>query len=122
MADLSVDSGLDNVNAGLKQIADEFSNAQDNADVGDDVWGQPAVAKAMHDFAHDWWVHREKISDRLTKLSTRVGQAVQTWGDADQQLASSLATQTDEGTAAAAAAAAAASQATGAETTAVSHA
>jgi hypothetical protein len=103
MADLTVDTGLDDVNTALKSISDEFDNAQANADAGDSVWGQRDVAKAMHDFAHNWYVHRDKIKDRLAKLSTRVDQAVQTWTDADHQLGASIATESSDGSSAVAA-------------------
>jgi flagellar biosynthesis chaperone FliJ len=114
MADLTVDTGLDDVNTALKSISDEFDNAQSNADAGDSVWGQRDVAQAMHDFAHNWYVHRDKIKDRLAKLSTRVDEAVQTWTDADHQLGASIATQSSDS---GGGAAAAAQSATGTETT-----
>lgn len=96
MADLIVSADLDHVNADLKDITDEFQHAQDNADPGAAVWGQRDVAKAMHDFAHNWYVHRDKIQGRLSKLSKRVDQACATWSDAEKQLAASLATETTQ--------------------------
>jgi hypothetical protein len=102
VADLIVDSSLDDVNSALKDISDEFQHAQDNADPGFSVWGQWDLSRAMHDFAHNWSIHRGKIQGRLGTLSKHVDQSCQTWSDADKQLASSLAT--DDVPAAAAAA------------------
>jgi hypothetical protein len=93
--DLIVDANLDDINSDLKDIDDEFQHAQDNADPGARVWGQRDVAHAMHDFAHNWYVHRGKIQDRLGKLSKRVDQSCAAWSDAEKQLASSIETTTE---------------------------
>lgn len=90
--DLIVDANLDDINSDLKDIDDEFQHAQDNADPGPSVWGQRDVARAMHDFAHNWYVHRGKIQDRLGKLSKRVDQSCSAWSDAEKQLAASIET------------------------------
>jgi hypothetical protein len=90
MADLIVSADLDHVNADLKDISAEFQHAQDNADPGAGVWGQRDVTKAMHDFAHNWYVHRDKIQGRLSSLSGRVDKACTTWAEGEKQLAEQI--------------------------------
>jgi hypothetical protein len=105
MTDLIVDASLDDVNAGLKDITDEFQHVRENADLGVNVWGQWDLSRAMHDFAHNWAIHRQKIQGRLGTLSKSVDQSCQTWADTDKQLAVSIATDTGSDSNAAAAAA-----------------
>jgi hypothetical protein len=88
--DLRVDASLDDTNRDLKAIHDEFDKAQSNADESSGIWGQADVEDAMNEFAHDWYVHRDKINQRLGKLSERVDQACTAWNDADKQLTDSL--------------------------------
>jgi hypothetical protein len=90
MADLAVDASLDDTNRDLKAILDEFNNAQKNAKEDGGIWGQADVASAMSAFANNWYVHRDAIQSRLSKLSDRVNTACSTWNDADKQLADSL--------------------------------
>ena len=92
--DLIVDASLDDTNRDLKAIHDEFDHIQSEADENADIWGQSDLASAMGDFAHDWYVHRDAINDRLGKLSDRVDKACSAWSDADKQLAASLETDT----------------------------
>jgi hypothetical protein len=90
MVDLIVDASLDDTNRDLKSILDEFKNCEKNAQEDQNIWGQSDVASAMHDFAHNWYVHRDAIQSRLSKLSDRVDKACSTWSDADKQLSDSL--------------------------------
>jgi hypothetical protein len=90
--DLIVDASLDDTNRDLKAIHDEFSNAQDSANENAGIWGQADLASAMEQFAHDWYVHRDAINNRLGTLSDRVDKACSAWSDADKQLAASLET------------------------------
>jgi hypothetical protein len=90
MVDLIVDASLDDTNRDLKAILDEFKNAGKNAKDDKKIWGQSDVAAAMDAFANNWYVHRDAIQSRLSKLSDRVDKACSTWSDADKQLADSL--------------------------------
>jgi flagellar biosynthesis chaperone FliJ len=90
MVDLIVDASLDDTNRDLKAILDEFNNCQKNAKEDKGIWGQSDVASAMNSFANNWYVHRDAIQSRLSKLSDRVDKACSTWSDADKQLADSL--------------------------------
>lgn len=90
MVDLSVDASLDDTNRDLKTILDEYKNTQKNAQEDKGIWGQSDVADAMSSFADNWYVHRDAIQSRLSKLSDRVDKACSTWSDADKQLADSL--------------------------------
>lgn len=89
-SDLIVDATLDDTNRDLKAIREEFSTAKENADRNSGIWGQSDLASAMNEFVDNWFVHRDKINDRLGKLSERVDQACAAWGEAEKQLASSL--------------------------------
>ena len=90
MVDLTVDASLDDTNRDLKAILDEYNNCQKNAQENQGIWGQSDVASAMNSFANNWYVHRDAIKSRLSKLSDRVDKACSTWSDADKQLADSL--------------------------------
>ena len=90
MADLTVDGSLDDTNAHLKSILDEFNNCQKNASDDQNIWGQADLASAMSDFANNWWVHRGEIQSALQTLSDNVDQCCSTWSDADKQLADSI--------------------------------
>lgn len=90
MADLRVDASLDDTNRDLKSILDEFKNTQKNAQEDKGIWGQSDLAKAMSSFADNWYVHRDALQSRLSKLSDRVDKACSTWSDAEKQLADSL--------------------------------
>jgi hypothetical protein len=95
MVDLIVDASLDDTNRDLKAILDEFENAGKDAKDDKGIWGQSDVASAMDAFANNWYVHRQAIQSRLSKLSNDVDKSCSTWSDADKQLADSL--QTDNG-------------------------
>lgn len=95
--DLIVDGSLDDTNRDLKAIHDEFNSLQDSANENKGIWGHSDVAAAMNDFAHDWYVHRDKINNRLGKLSGQVDQACNVWSDAEKQLSASLQTTSDGG-------------------------
>jgi hypothetical protein len=90
MADLIVDATLDDTNADLKAILNEFENCETNAQEDQNIWGQSDVASAMDSFANNWYVHRASIQSSLSTLSNNVNQACQTWSQADLQLASSI--------------------------------
>lgn len=90
--DLIVDASLDDINRDLKAIRDEFKNAGKSANENAGIWGHADLARAMDAFADNWYVHREAINDRLSKLSDRVDEACNTWSEADKQLAASLET------------------------------
>lgn len=92
MPDLIIDGTLDETNADLKRIKDEFENVSKRTDQTARIWGQRDVERAMDEFADNWRVHRDEILERLGKFSERVEQACATWSDADKQLASSLET------------------------------
>lgn len=96
--DLIVDASLDDINRDLKSIHDEFNNAQHNADENKGIWGQADLASAMESFAHDWYVHRDAINNRLGKLSDRVDKACAAWSDADRRCSQVVLTRADADT------------------------
>ncbi len=90
MPDLIVDATLDDTNAHLKAIHDEFAHAKDHAKEDGWIWGQWDIGHAMTEFVQNWWVHREKIDKRLEELSKKVDDCCTTWADADKQLVENL--------------------------------
>lgn len=85
--DLLVDATLDETNAHLKAIHEEFASAGERAKEDRYIWGQKDVHSAMLAFTDNWWVHRKKIDGRLKKLSDQVEQCCAAWTDSDKQLA-----------------------------------
>ncbi|MCL2581102.1 MAG: hypothetical protein FWE35_01445 [Streptosporangiales bacterium] len=90
MADLVVDATLDDTNRDLKAILHEFEHCGQDAKEYWNIWGQSDVADAMGSFANNWYIHRQAIKSRLSKLSDRVNKACSTWDQADKQLSDSL--------------------------------
>lgn len=88
--DLIVDATLDDTDAHLKAIHQEFAGAGKQTKEDAQIWGQSDVQRAMRDFTDDWWVHRKKVDDRLQKLSDNVTQCCTAWSDSDKQLADNL--------------------------------
>ena len=90
MADLIVDATLDDTNRDLKAIHEEFSTTKENTERNARIWGQQDLVDAMTEFVNNWYVHRDKLNQKLGKLSERVDQSCAAWGDAEKQLTASL--------------------------------
>ena len=90
MADLVVKSDLTDIRDGLKYLIDQFAGALDfeNDSVG--IWGQHNAESAMGDFADNWQLHRNKMTERMKKLKETVDKVIEQWQDADQQLSESF--------------------------------
>jgi hypothetical protein len=84
--DLVVTSDLDAIRDGLKTLIDEFAGALDfeNDSVG--IWGQKNAESSMGDFADNWTIHRDKMTERMKKLKETVEKVADQWRDADQKL------------------------------------
>lgn len=91
MTDLIVTSvAVDEAARQLKVIQDEFDKVSANREDREDMWGHPAVKSAMGDFDHDWRVKREKLTENIKDLQSKMQQAAETWGATEIQLADSL--------------------------------
>ena len=90
MADLIVDATLDDTNRDLKAIHDEFTSTKENTERNARIWGQQDLVAAMTEFVNNWYVHRDKLTQKLGKLSERVDQSCAAWGEAEKQLTASL--------------------------------
>jgi flagellar biosynthesis chaperone FliJ len=91
MADLIVTSiAVDDAAAQLKLIKDEFENASKNRDDREEIWGHDGVKGAMADFISDWWVKREKLTDNIKDLESKMSKAAETWNETEISLAESL--------------------------------
>ncbi|WP_239311324.1 MULTISPECIES: hypothetical protein [unclassified Frankia] len=86
MPDLVVTSDLDVIRDGLKILVDEFAGALDfeNDSVG--IWGQHNAESSMGDFADNWTIHRDKMTERMKKLKDTVEKVAEQWRDADDKL------------------------------------
>lgn len=84
--DILVDATLDDTNANLRAIHDEFENAKETMDGERDIWGQDDVREAMIEFVENWRVHREKMLKGIKSLGDKVDEGCQTWPEVDKQL------------------------------------
>jgi hypothetical protein len=91
VADLVVTSvAVDDAARQLKVIQDEFEKSGARREDREDMWGHPAVKSAMDDFDHDWRVKREKLTENIKDLQTKMQKAAETWGSTEISLADSL--------------------------------
>jgi hypothetical protein len=90
VADLVVSGDLDAIRDGLKTLIDEFAGAIDFTNDSKGIWGQSNAERSMGDFADNWRIHRDKMTDRMKKLKDTVEKVAAQWGDADQKLAESF--------------------------------
>jgi hypothetical protein len=90
VADLVVTGDLDSIRDGLQTLTDEFAGAIHFTDDSKGIWGQQNAEHTMGDFAKNWRIHRDKMTDRMKKLKDKVEKVAEHWGDADQQLADSF--------------------------------
>jgi hypothetical protein len=90
VADLVVTSDLDAIRDGLKVLIDEFAGALDFVDDSEGIWGQSNAESSMGDFADNWTIHRDKMTERMKKLKETVEKVSDQWRDADQSLSDSF--------------------------------
>lgn len=86
MADVVVTSDLDAIRDGLKTLVDEFAGALDFENDSEGIWGQRNAERSMGDFADNWTIHRDKMTERMKKLKETVQKVIEQWTDADQKL------------------------------------
>jgi hypothetical protein len=91
MADLKVDyDQLTSSWSALHQLREEFDNATKLADSTDDIWGNGHVADAIHDFAGNWKLHKEKLISKMQKVEDATQGCIQTFQDADGKIAAGV--------------------------------
>jgi hypothetical protein len=90
MPDLVVTADLDVIRDGLKTLIDEFAGALDFENDSEGIWGQKNAERSMGDFADNWRIHRDKMTERMKKLKETVEKVADQWRDADQKLSDSF--------------------------------
>jgi hypothetical protein len=86
VADLVVKGDLEAIRDGLKYLIDQFNGAVDFEDNSAGIWGQQDAEDAMGDFASNWTIHREEMTEGMQALEEDVKQVVAQWKDAEQKL------------------------------------
>lgn len=76
MTDLKVDYDQLRASASaLHALHDEFDHATDIAHEADHIWGNGHVKDAMHDFAGNWKLHKEKLLGKMERSRTSLADA-----------------------------------------------
>lgn len=90
-ADLKVDYyRLEDSERVLKQLKDDFDNIKDDTSNSVDVWSHRKVADAMGDFQGNMDYNRKKLSEKIADCGDKIATTLQTFRDADQDLADSF--------------------------------
>jgi hypothetical protein len=93
MPDLQVDlDGLAAFARRLHRVCDALEGAERVLRGHDEALGDGTVVAALHRFEDRWRDGREKITDNAETLATMVDSSVQTYRQADDDLAGSLTT------------------------------
>jgi hypothetical protein len=88
MADLTVDYVvLDRIVRSLSQISAEFEDLHKRREEETGIWGGYQVRSAMGNFASNWDVHRETISEQLRTLGEKCVGITEEFRAVDQALA-----------------------------------
>ena len=88
MADLKVDyDQLTASRSALHDLHDEFDHATDLADQTDDIWGNGHVKDAIHEFAGNWKIHKEKLLGKMQKVEDLTGGCIDTFENTDAEIA-----------------------------------
>lgn len=91
MADLKVD--YDQLTASwdaLHRLRDEFDGATKLADQTEGIWGNGHVSDAIHDFASNWKLHKEKLVAKMQKVEDATAGCVETFQKADSKIAAGV--------------------------------
>jgi cytochrome c556 len=91
MADLKVD--YDQLNASrqaLHSLREEFDHATDLADRTEGIWGNGHVSDAIHDFASNWKLHKEKLVAKMQKVEDATEGCLDTFQKADTKIAAGV--------------------------------
>jgi uncharacterized protein YukE len=95
MSDLKADTQrIRECSDALQRIYDEFTNRANPADGYTQAeLGSSLITGAFDDFASNWKVHRQDLTDKLRTLGTITQQAADTYDGVDTSLANALRTQ-----------------------------
>lgn len=91
MADLKVDYGQLTASwEALRRLREEFDGATKLADSTEGIWGNGHVADAIHDFASNWKLHKEKLVAKMQKVEDATGGCLDTFEKADAKIAAGV--------------------------------
>jgi hypothetical protein len=83
---------LEESQAALKNIMEEFEHTEHRVDGLDDIWSNGHVQDAMHSFASNWKDHREKLLKKMDDAYKHSEKCLQSWEKVDGSLAQSVQT------------------------------
>lgn len=90
-ADLKVDYyRLEDSERVLQNLKSEFDNIEANTSDSVDVWSHDTVRDAMSEFAGNMDYNRKKLSQKIADCGEKISTTLQTFRDADQDLADSF--------------------------------
>jgi uncharacterized protein YukE len=90
-ADLKVDYyRLEDSERVLQTLKNEFDNIESNTSDSLDVWSHDKVRDAMDEFSGNMDYNRKKLSQKITDCGEKISTTLQTFRDADQDLADSF--------------------------------
>ncbi|MCU1423422.1 MAG: hypothetical protein JWN36_3073 [Microbacteriaceae bacterium] len=90
--DLLVDiRTLQNAETNLAAILDEFKNANEFSDNVADACGNDHLGDKVHDFAHNWNIHRGRMLDAISALHDSVKKIYDSFDETDRKLAAAIA-------------------------------
>lgn len=74
----------------LTDLKAEFDNIEDNTSGSTDVWSHDKVRDAMDEFSGNMDYNRKKLSQKISECGDKIATTLQTFRDADQDLADSF--------------------------------
>lgn len=90
-ADLKVDYyRLEDSERVLTTLKSEFDGIEDNTSGSLDVWSHDKVRDAMNEFSGNMDYNRKKLSQKISECGEKISTTLQTFRDADQDLADSF--------------------------------
>jgi hypothetical protein len=90
MTDLTVDYVvLDGIARSLSRVIAEFETMHERRDEDAPIWGGPRVRSAMGQFASNWDIHREALSEQIRALGEKCAGVAEEFRTVDEALARS---------------------------------
>lgn len=87
MANLKVDFAiLESIRRSAAQITAEFEDLNERRETDAVIWGGYQVRSAMDDFASNWHIHREALSEQIRTLGEKCSGVAETFRAVEQVL------------------------------------
>src|SRR5207249_4974194 len=81
---------LEDTSRSLLRLRQEFESAREIADQDAGALGSRDVAHALHDFADDWKLHRQRLVEAMDKLQRAAEDSAKVFCTTDEGLARAL--------------------------------